>query len=131
MQSNPMAFKVNEACSVAGVGRTSIYDAITTGELRAVKRGKSTLILADDLRRWLESLPAFIPKNRSRNEAPPCGDQNATGPSAPTAKKITDDENVLHRPSVRHQSVRKPTGAPKKPPRPRGRPRVSNSTVMS
>jgi len=64
MQSNPLAFKVNEASSVAGVGRTSIYDAITTGKLRAVKRGKSTLILADDLRRWLESLPALIPKNR-------------------------------------------------------------------
>jgi excisionase family DNA binding protein len=131
MQSNPIAFKINEARSVSGVGRTSIYDAITNGELRAVKRGKSTLILADDLRRWLESLPACIPKNRIRNEAPPCGDQNAR-PSSPTAKKINDDENVLHRPSVRHQSVRKPTRAPKQPPRPRGRPReVGNSTVMS
>ena len=33
------------------------------GVVRIAKRGKSTLILADDLRRWLESLPVVIPKN--------------------------------------------------------------------
>ena len=95
MQSNPIALKVSEACSVARVGRTCLYDAMKTGELRALKRGKSTLILADDLRRWLESLPAFIPKNRPRNEAPRCGDQNDTGFLSPTAKKINDNEDVL------------------------------------
>ncbi|MGO9630140.1 MAG: helix-turn-helix domain-containing protein [Xanthobacteraceae bacterium] len=108
MQSNPIALKVSEACSVARVGRTCLYDAMKTGELRALKRGKSTLILADDLRRWLESLPTFIPKNSARNEAPRCGDQNATGLLSPTAKMINDDENLLRRPSVRHESVRKP-----------------------
>ena len=106
MQSNPIALKVSEACSVARVGRTCLYDAMKTGELRALKRGKSTLILADDLRRWLESLPTFIPKNSARNEAPRCGDRNATGFLSPTAK----DENALHRPSVRHERDRKPMG---------------------
>jgi excisionase family DNA binding protein len=63
MQSDPIALKINEACSAARVGRTCLYDAIKNGELRALKRGKSTLILADDLRRWVESLPVVIPKN--------------------------------------------------------------------
>jgi excisionase family DNA binding protein len=63
MESNPIAFKINEPCSVARVGRTCLYDAIKNGELRALKRGKSTLILADDLRHWLESLPAITKKN--------------------------------------------------------------------
>ena len=58
----PLAFSVAEACSVAHIGRTSLYDAIRFGKLRAVKHAKRTLILADDLRRFLESLPAVTPK---------------------------------------------------------------------
>jgi excisionase family DNA binding protein len=57
-QIAPMALKISEACSASRCGRTTIYEAIKQGELRAVKRGKSTLILEGDLRRWLESLPA-------------------------------------------------------------------------
>jgi len=59
---NPFAYSVAEACEVARIGRTSLYEAIRAGELRAVKRAKRTLILADNLRRWLESLPAINPK---------------------------------------------------------------------
>jgi excisionase family DNA binding protein len=62
MQQAPIALKISEACSAARVGRTSLYDAIKRGELRALKRGKSTIILADDLRRWLESLPSVYPQ---------------------------------------------------------------------
>jgi excisionase family DNA binding protein len=58
----PIALKISEACSASRCGRTTLYAAITQGELRAVKRGKSTLILESDLRRWLESLPAVKPK---------------------------------------------------------------------
>jgi excisionase family DNA binding protein len=61
----PLAFSVAEACSAARIGRTSLYEAIRCGRLRAVKHAKRTLILAEDLRRWLESLPALEPK--------PCG----------------------------------------------------------
>jgi excisionase family DNA binding protein len=42
---------------VAGVGKTTIFDAIKKGDLRARKLGKKTLILAGDLNAWLESLP--------------------------------------------------------------------------
>jgi excisionase family DNA binding protein len=58
----PLAYSIAEACSVARAGRTALYEAIRSGALRAVKRGRRTLVLADDLRRYLESLPAVEPK---------------------------------------------------------------------
>jgi excisionase family DNA binding protein len=57
----PLALKISEACAASRCGRTTVYEAIKRGELRALKRGKSTLILESDLRRWLESLPAINP----------------------------------------------------------------------
>jgi excisionase family DNA binding protein len=52
-----LAYSIAEACTQSGFGRTTIYDMINTGELVARRRGRRTLILADDLRRCLESLP--------------------------------------------------------------------------
>ena len=54
-----IVYTVSEACAVARAGRTALYEAIRAGELRAVKRNRKTLVLADDLRRWVESLPAL------------------------------------------------------------------------
>jgi excisionase family DNA binding protein len=48
---------IAEACAMAGIGRTKIYRAISDGTLKARKFGKRTLILRDDLREFLSSLP--------------------------------------------------------------------------
>jgi excisionase family DNA binding protein len=48
---------VSEACAVAGVGRTKIYEAISGGLLVARKLGKRRIILRDDLRSFLAALP--------------------------------------------------------------------------
>ena len=61
-QIEPIALKISEACAASRCSRTVLYDAIKRGELRALKRGKSTLILENDLRRWLDSLPPITPK---------------------------------------------------------------------
>lgn len=56
---NPLAHSITDACAQSGIGRTAIYELINTGQLPARKRGRRTLILADDLQRCLKSLPSI------------------------------------------------------------------------
>ncbi|MDP1602875.1 MAG: helix-turn-helix domain-containing protein [Legionella sp.] len=48
---------ISEACTMAGIGRTKIYQAIASGELVARKYGKRTIILRQDLQAFLAALP--------------------------------------------------------------------------
>jgi excisionase family DNA binding protein len=56
---NLSALSIPEVCAVARASRTTVYEAIRAGELIARKRGRRTVVLSDDLRRWLENLPAI------------------------------------------------------------------------
>jgi excisionase family DNA binding protein len=48
---------INEACHQSRTGRTALYAAIKSGQLPARKRGSRTMILARDLKQWVESFP--------------------------------------------------------------------------
>jgi excisionase family DNA binding protein len=77
--TTPLVHSIPEACSITCAGRTALYEAIRSGALRAVKRGRRTLILDEDLRRWVQSLPPVAVKrerhghsdnNAGKNRAP-------------------------------------------------------------
>jgi len=51
--SGPLAVSPAEAGRLAGVGRTTIYAAISSGELRSLKIGTRRLVAVDALRKWL------------------------------------------------------------------------------
>ena len=53
--SDRLAVSPAEAARLAGVGRTTIYEAIRSGALRSLKIGKRRLILIVSLRAWLET----------------------------------------------------------------------------
>jgi excisionase family DNA binding protein len=57
MHDTKRALGVAEAAKAAGVGRTTIFEAIRKGEIVARKVGRRTIIAVDDLDAWLDSLP--------------------------------------------------------------------------
>jgi excisionase family DNA binding protein len=48
-----LAVGPTEAARLAGVGRTTVYEAIGAGKLKSVKIGKRRLITIEALRAWL------------------------------------------------------------------------------
>lgn len=54
----PRAYSIPEVCRRTGLGRTTIYAALKSGELRGRKHRRRTLVLAEDLQTWLTNLDA-------------------------------------------------------------------------
>ncbi len=53
------AMTVRQFCDRYRIGHTLTYELIKRGELRAMKCGSRTLILARDARAWERALPAL------------------------------------------------------------------------
>ncbi|PWR21692.1 helix-turn-helix domain-containing protein [Zavarzinia compransoris] len=51
------ALTINEVASVTSICRSKLYEAISSGRLKATKFDKRTLILAPDLVAFLTALP--------------------------------------------------------------------------
>jgi excisionase family DNA binding protein len=64
--NTPIAYTIAEACDASRAGRTTLYKAIRSGKLRALKHGRRTIILRSDLLHWLESMPPVAPTDNRR-----------------------------------------------------------------
>ena len=67
MKAEIFALTIPAAVKTSGLGRTTLYGLIGSGQIDARKAGGRTLILADSLHRYLAGLPvAVIRTGRAR-----------------------------------------------------------------
>ncbi len=58
-----LSLSIEEARAATGLGRTKLYQLINSGELKARKIGKRTIILKDDLEAFLNNLQSYASEN--------------------------------------------------------------------
>lgn len=57
--SEKLAYSIKEASTLLGIGVTKTYQEIREGRLQMKKFGRRSLITAEALKQWLNSLPAM------------------------------------------------------------------------
>jgi hypothetical protein len=57
------AYTLDELTELGDGCRSYLYQEIAAGRLRAVKRGRRTIVLAEDRETWRASWPTVAPKN--------------------------------------------------------------------
>lgn len=62
METAPLAYPFRQFCRNVGISIAQGYIEISSGRLKAHKRGTSTLVKAEDAKAWLDALPAFEAK---------------------------------------------------------------------
>ena len=50
-----------EAIAMTGIGRSTFYVLFNEGKLRPIKSGRRTLIMVEEIERYVRSLPAAYP----------------------------------------------------------------------
>ena len=58
----PLLYRVQDVRRIAAVGHSKLYQLIADGILVARKAGSRTVITAESVKRYVDSLPAFIYK---------------------------------------------------------------------
>ncbi|SFK10100.1 helix-turn-helix domain-containing protein [Methylocapsa palsarum] len=82
-----LCYTIREWCDAVGVGRSTTYELIASGDLKAIKLGGRTLIPCDEAKRFVDALPALksdnhfgaehrlAPNNPAPGESPKSGIQ--------------------------------------------------------
>ncbi|EXL06670.1 helix-turn-helix domain-containing protein [Aquamicrobium defluvii] len=65
VQNDAVAYSVADAARVSGMGRSTVYNAISAGELKARKLGKRTVVLRTDLEEWLAGAPIYSAETKA------------------------------------------------------------------
>lgn len=72
--SEPLVLSMAEAIRVSGLGRSTVFDAVMSGQLRSVKIGRRRLIRPVDLRAWINSNLTPDPAAVENPAAPTAGE---------------------------------------------------------
>jgi len=64
--NNAITLRIDDACRVAGLGRTSLYKLIGEGRLKSVTIGGRRLVVAASLRELLENGTPDVPAINTR-----------------------------------------------------------------
>jgi excisionase family DNA binding protein len=56
-QVDRLAFSLADAASTIGVGKSTLHELIATGKLPVRKLGRRSLVLREDLKKYLQGLP--------------------------------------------------------------------------
>ena len=59
-QAEVIAYSVNDAARILGIGRTTLYGEIKAKRLPAIKVGRRTLIRRKDAEEWIDSHSEMI-----------------------------------------------------------------------
>jgi excisionase family DNA binding protein len=59
LEKRAAGLNVLEAAKMAGVGRSTIYQELASGRLKAKKLGRRTIVPEHALAEWMSSLPAY------------------------------------------------------------------------
>jgi excisionase family DNA binding protein len=105
------ALTISEAAKSARRSRSGLYEDIQNGLLRAVKNGRCTRILIDDLKKYLAALPAIEPKGKSAKVDAPFSELSES-PTPPARENDDPIKGNTKRSAVGHS--RAPAVNPKK-----------------
>jgi hypothetical protein len=84
MPITPRYAPITDWCAISGMRRSSVYEALGRGVLRAIKLGTRTLIDVEHGLAWLASMPAAeITTGRSRSLRPREATRRAPAGCAP------------------------------------------------
>jgi hypothetical protein len=65
-QGRKLAYSIAELTEISGVGRSFLYEEIKAGRLVVKKAGRRSLVLYEDAKAWLTSLPKSEATSRQR-----------------------------------------------------------------
>jgi excisionase family DNA binding protein len=57
LKHSKRAYSILEVCAASGLGRSTVYQALSSGTLVASKVGRRTIITSDSFEDWISSLP--------------------------------------------------------------------------
>ena len=57
-----LGYSIPEVVRLTSIGRSSIYEALASGRLKARKLGKRTIVLENDIADFLKALPSLTEK---------------------------------------------------------------------